>query len=60
MVEITIENDKAIFEVQGWDKLWSLRSRLEVSLLGSGMQFCDSGGSGSVSEKCHGLVPWSL
>ena|SRR5436190_24185747 len=32
MVEITIENDKAIFEVQGWDKLWSLHSRLEIPL----------------------------
>jgi hypothetical protein len=32
MVEITIEMDKAIFEVEGWDKLWSLRSRLEIPL----------------------------
>jgi hypothetical protein len=32
MVEITIEIDKAIFEVEGWDKLWSLRSRLEIPL----------------------------
>lgn len=32
MVEITIEADKAIFEVEGWDKLWSLRSRLEIPL----------------------------
>ena len=32
MVEITIVEDKAIFAVQGWDKLWSLRSQLEIPL----------------------------
>ena len=32
MVEIRIEGDKVIFEVQGWDKLWSLRSQLEIPL----------------------------
>jgi hypothetical protein len=32
MVEITIEGDSVIFEVEGWDKLWSLRSRLEIPL----------------------------
>jgi hypothetical protein len=32
MVEITIEAEMAVFEVQGWDKLWSLRSRLEIPL----------------------------
>jgi hypothetical protein len=32
MIEIKIEIDKAIFEVEGWDKLWSLRSRLEIPL----------------------------
>ena len=32
MVEIDIAGDKVIFEVQGWDKLWSLRSRLEIPL----------------------------
>jgi hypothetical protein len=30
MVEITIVGDKAVFEVEGWDKFWSLRSRLEI------------------------------
>ena len=24
--------DKTVFEVEGWDKLWSLRSRLEIPL----------------------------
>ena len=32
MVEIRIEGDKAIFEVEGWDKLWSLRSMLQIPL----------------------------
>jgi hypothetical protein len=30
MVRITSENDKLILEVQGWDKLWALKSRLEI------------------------------
>ncbi len=32
MVEIRVEGDRAVFEVQGWDQLWSLRSRLEIPL----------------------------
>lgn len=32
MVKISIEGDKAVFEVEGWDKLWTLRSRLEIPL----------------------------
>ncbi|HEV8130608.1 MAG TPA: hypothetical protein VGQ81_05125 [Acidobacteriota bacterium] len=32
MVEIKIEAGKVIFEVQGWDKFLSLRSRLEIPL----------------------------
>jgi hypothetical protein len=32
MVEVTIEGAKAVFTVQGWDKLWALRSRLEIPL----------------------------
>ena len=32
MVEISIGDDKVAFEIEGWDKLWSLRSRLEVPL----------------------------
>jgi hypothetical protein len=30
MVRITTDHDNLIFEVQGWDKLWALKSRLEV------------------------------
>src|ERR1700730_17037746 len=32
MVQITIQEDNVVFEVEGWDKLWSLRSRLEIPL----------------------------
>ncbi|MBA2705072.1 MAG: hypothetical protein H0U60_14625 [Blastocatellia bacterium] len=32
MVEITINNDRVVFEVEGWHKLWTLRSRLEIPL----------------------------
>jgi len=32
MVEIAIEGETAVFEVRGKDKLWSLRSRLELPL----------------------------
>ena len=32
MVEIKIEGDRAAFEIEGWDRLWSLRSRLEIPL----------------------------
>jgi hypothetical protein len=32
MVEISVEGGKAVFTVQGWDKLWSLHSRLEIPL----------------------------
>lgn len=32
MVEIIIDGDRAAFEIEGWDKVWSLRSRLEIPL----------------------------
>jgi hypothetical protein len=32
MVDIEVEGDKAVFEVEGLDKLWTLRSRLEIPL----------------------------
>jgi hypothetical protein len=32
VVDVTIESNRAVFTVQGWDKLWSLRSRLELPL----------------------------
>lgn len=32
MIDVTIEGDKAVFEVEGWDKLWALRSRLSIPL----------------------------
>ena len=32
MVDVTVASDRAVFEIEGWDKLWSLRSRLEIPL----------------------------
>lgn len=32
MVEITIADNNVIFEVQGWDKVWALRSQLTIPL----------------------------
>lgn len=32
MVNVTVAGDRAVFEVEGWDKLWALRSRLEIPL----------------------------
>jgi hypothetical protein len=32
MVDVTIAEGKACFEVEGLDKLWSLKSRLEIPL----------------------------
>jgi hypothetical protein len=32
MVEISVDDDRAIFDVKGIDKLWALRSRLEIPL----------------------------
>jgi len=32
MVNIRIEGDRVHFEVEGWDKLWALKSHLEIPL----------------------------
>lgn len=32
MVGVTIQGDRAVFEVQGMDKLWSFRSQIEIPL----------------------------
>jgi hypothetical protein len=32
MVEISINRDRVRFEVEGWDKLWAFKSRLEIPL----------------------------
>jgi hypothetical protein len=32
MVNVAVQNDRAIFEVEGLDRLWALRSRLEIPL----------------------------
>jgi hypothetical protein len=33
MIEITIDGNNLIFEVEGWDKVWSLRSKLTIPLV---------------------------
>jgi len=32
MVTISVEGDRLVLAVEGWDKLWALRSRLEIPL----------------------------
>jgi hypothetical protein len=32
MVNVTLLSDRAVFEIEGLDQLWALRSRLEVPL----------------------------
>jgi hypothetical protein len=32
MVTVSIEGDRVRFEVEGWDKLWALKSQLEIPL----------------------------
>ncbi|HEY7894585.1 MAG TPA: hypothetical protein VIC24_06770 [Gemmatimonadaceae bacterium] len=32
MVEISVEGDRVRFDVDGWDKMWALKSRLEIPL----------------------------
>src|SRR3954463_8411066 len=32
MVRITIEGDRVRFDVEGWDKLWALKSQLSIPL----------------------------
>ncbi len=32
MVTVSVAGDKAVFEVEGWHKFWSLKSRLEIPL----------------------------
>ena len=32
MVNVTIEGDRAVFQVEGLDRMWASRSRLEIPL----------------------------
>lgn len=32
MVDVTVDGDRVVFDVKGLDKLWSLRSRVEIPL----------------------------
>jgi Bacterial PH domain len=32
MIDVSVQGDRVRFEVEGWDKLWALRSQLEIPL----------------------------
>ena len=32
MVDVSVEGDRVRFDVDGWDKMWALKSRLEIPL----------------------------
>ena len=32
MVNVVIQGDRVRFEVEGWDRLWALKSQLEIPL----------------------------
>lgn len=32
MVAVQVENERLILEIEGWDRLWTLQSRLEIPL----------------------------
>ena len=33
MVRVTVEGDRVHFDVEGWDKLWALKSQIDIPLL---------------------------
>ena len=49
MTKISVSQDKLIVEMQGWDKIWALQSRLEVPL--AHVRGVRSG----AAERPHGL-----
>ena len=32
MVDVSVQGDRIVFEVEGWDKLWALKSKLEIPI----------------------------
>jgi hypothetical protein len=30
MIDVSVENGRVVFVVEGWDKMWALKSRLEI------------------------------
>jgi hypothetical protein len=55
MVEIGVEGDRVVFEIEGLDKLWSLRSRLEIPLA----HITDvEANADQVGRWWHGLKLW--
>jgi hypothetical protein len=55
MVEVSVEGDRVVFEIEGMDKLWSLRSRLEIPLAHvTGVE----ANADQVGRWWHGLKLW--
>jgi hypothetical protein len=55
MVEVSVEGDRVVFEIEGLDKLWSLRSRLEIPLAHvTGVE----ANAAQVGRWWHGLKLW--
>ena len=52
MVNVSIDGDRAIFELEGFDKLWAFRSRLQIPLA----HITDvAGNDGRVGRWWHGF-----
>src|SRR6266852_4110936 len=55
MIEVGVEGDRVVFEIEGLDKLWSLRSRLEIRLA----HITDvEANADQVGRWWHGLKLW--
>ena len=55
MVEVTVQGDRVVFGVEGFDRLWALRSRLEIPLAHVMSVEADPG---QVGRWWHGLKLW--
>ena len=55
MVQLSIDGDRAVFSVEGIDKFWALRSRLEIPL--AHITGVDSNHD-QVGRWWHGLKLW--
>ena len=55
MVEVTVQGDRVVFGVEGLDRLWALRSRLEIPLAHVISVEADPG---QVGRWWHGLKLW--
>ena len=55
MVDVTVEGNRVVFNVEGFDQLWALRSRLEIPLAHVISVEADPG---QVGRWWHGLKLW--